>query len=253
LRCELIRDVRVIRGLLLFGADSEKEAKMWKILKAEISYDKFKILFFYGFCIACLVTIWFGVKWERNIAPMTMLIMLISLLAIVYSGEIKRIAQKRDCLHVALPIPLRQIGLAHLMFPFLIWISIVLMFFLSYLIVRPYDTVWPTNPNILQLLTLNGLVISVCAVALLSRDLRKVFIKKPARLAILLFWILIYIAALLPFYIVTNSFGLFGENTPLQILLVNLSVSPVPFNIVGIVLSFISLEIFMRRKSYVGS
>jgi len=65
---------------------------MWRLLRTELNYDKNRILIIYVFCIICFITIWFGVKWERNRAPMTMLIMLVSTIMVDYSGEAKRIA-----------------------------------------------------------------------------------------------------------------------------------------------------------------
>ena len=65
-----------------------------------------------------------------------------------------------------------------------------------------------------------------------------------------IFWVLIYLVALLPFYIMTNSFDAFGENTPLQIYLNEMLGSPIGSNIIGLVLSGLSLIVFLRRKSY---
>ena len=72
---------------------------MWRLIKAELNYDKNRILVVFVFCVICFITIWFGVKWERNRAPMTMLIMLVSTIMASYFGEAQRIAQKRDRYH----------------------------------------------------------------------------------------------------------------------------------------------------------
>lgn len=225
---------------------------MWQVLHAELNNDRFRIALVYLFCIACFVTIWVGVKWERNRAPLTMLIMLVSTFIGSFGGEKQRHAHKRDRLHILLPLSLRRIGWVHLLYPFLIWISILLLFFTSYFVVQQISGHGLTKPSMPQLLTLNGLILTVNAVYLLYRDLRLTFTTKQQRFFIFLVWLMIYIAAFLPFYIVTNFFGWFGEHTPLQIFLNKLSVSPVGFNVLGLLLSVMSLVIFTRRKSYLA-
>jgi hypothetical protein len=64
---------------------------------------------------------------------------------------------------------------------------------------------------------------------------------------------LLFIGALLPFYIVTNFFGAFGENTRLQSFMSSLYESPSGFLLLGVGLSLTSLFVFMRRRSYVQS
>lgn len=104
---------------------------MWRILKAEIIYDKVRIIIFLALSFWFFAAIWFGVKWERNRAPMTLLIMLIFTLSAVYAEEKIRIMQKRDRLHALLPVSLWRIGISHLVYPVIILISIVLLFLFS--------------------------------------------------------------------------------------------------------------------------
>lgn len=223
---------------------------MWRLLKGEIRYDRLRIILVCLFCVACFVTIWYGVKWERNRAPLAMLMMLVSTIIIATFGEKNRFIQKRDRLHVSLPLSLTQIGAAHLIYPFLVWVSLVLLFYLTALLVQPFFAASLTKPTLPQLLSLNGLVMIVCAMYRLYHDLHLNFTNKQQRFMIFLFWFIVYIALLAPFYIVTNFFGLFGENTALQRMLMELSVSPAGFNILGGLLWGISLWFFKRRKSY---
>ncbi|MFQ5630701.1 MAG: hypothetical protein ACE5I1_18170 [bacterium] len=96
---------------------------MWRILKEELAYNKLLIFLMVAFCIACFVTIWFGVKWQRNRAPLTMLIMLVMTVVVGYSGVKNRIGQKRDRMYILLPLSLRQVGCTHLLYPLSIWLS----------------------------------------------------------------------------------------------------------------------------------
>jgi hypothetical protein len=229
---------------------SSKEAAMWRLLKGEINYDRLRIIPVYLFCVACFITIWYGVQWERNRAPLAMLILLVSTIIIVSFGEKNRIIQKRDRLHVSLPLSPAQIGAAHLIYPFLVWLSLALLFYLTGLLVQPFYAAPLTMPSLMQFLTLNGLVMIISAMYRLYRDLRMNFNSKQQRFLIFLFWFIVYIAALAPFYIVTNFFGLFGENTALQQILMELSASPAGFNILGGLLWGLSLWFFKRRNSY---
>ncbi len=68
------------------------------------------------------------------------------------------------------------------------------------------------------MLSLNGLILIVNSCYLLARDLRIAFDKKYNRSYVDFLGAHLSLA-LLPFYIMTNSFGAFGENTPLQIYL----------------------------------
>ena len=86
---------------------------MWRILKAEIINDKLRIVLVYIFSIIAFITIWYGVKWERNRAPLAMMMMVVATLILGFICEKKRIAQKRGRLFGVLPISTRQIGFFH--------------------------------------------------------------------------------------------------------------------------------------------
>jgi len=223
---------------------------MLRILKAEIITDKQRIVLVYIFSIISFITIWYGVKWERNRAPLAMMMMVVATLILGFICEKKRIAQKRGRLFGALPIANKQIGCFHLIYPFFAWLSIGILYFLIYIILQNFSAKILITPSWLQMLTLNGMILIVNSCYLLTRDLRIAFDKKYHRMFMSLFWVLIYLVALLPFYIMTNSFGAFGENTPLQIYLTEMSRSPIGMNVVGLILSGISWIVFLKRKSY---
>lgn len=223
---------------------------MWRILKAEIITDKQRIVLVYIFSIISFITIWYGVKWERNRAPLAMMMMVVATLILGFICEKKRIAQKRGRLFGILPISTRQIGVFHLIYPFFAWVSIGILYFLIYILLQNFSIKILTTPSWLQVLSLNGMILIVNACYLLTRDLRIAFDKKYHRMFMSIFWVLIYLVALLPFYIMTNSFGAFGENTPLQSYLHEMSNSPIGINVIGLVLSGFSLCVFLRRKSY---
>jgi len=226
---------------------------VWRLLKTEVSYDRLRIGLFLFFCTVAFLTIWLGVRWERNRVPMTMLMVLVLSLSAVYAGEKNRTTQKRDRLHVLFPVSLWQIGITHLLYPLSVLSIVYFLLFVSVLAARPFVNYSLTLPSLPHMLTLTGLVLIVNAVVLLYRDLRMTFIKKKQRFLIFVFWFIVYIGALLPFYVVTNFFGLFGENTPAQNFLTRLLESPTGFMAAGLLLSGLSLVIFVKRKSYADS
>jgi hypothetical protein len=226
---------------------------MWRILKAELNYDRLRIGLLLAFCLAAFITIWLGVRWERNRIPMIMLMVLVLSLTSVYAAEKVRTLQKRDRLHVLFPVSLWKIGMTYLLYPFCVLLIIYGLLFLSVRIARPFVDYQLAMPSLAHMLTLTGLLLIVNAVILLHRDLRMTFTKKHQRFVIFLFWFVVYFGALLPFYVVTNFFGLFGEDTRAQNSLTRLLESPNGFIAAGLVLSAISLVMFVKRKSYVDS
>jgi hypothetical protein len=226
---------------------------MWRLLKAEVSYDRLRIGLFLFFCMIAFLTIWLGVKWERNRVPMIMLMVLVLSLAAVYAGEKTRSIQKRDRLHVLFPVSLCKIGMTHLFYPVIVLLIMYFLLFVSVLAARPFVNYSLTMPSFSHMLTLTGLVLIVNAVILLHRDLRMIFSRKPQRLLIFVFWFVVYIGALLPFYVVTNFLGVFGENSPAQNILTRLLESFTGFMAAGLLLSALSLVVFIKRKSYVDS
>jgi hypothetical protein len=203
--------------------------------------------------MVAFLTIWLGVKWERNRVPMIMLMVLVLSLSAVYAGEKSRTIQKRDRLHVSFPVPLWQIGMTHLLYPFFVLSIVYFLLFMSVLTARPLVNYTLSMPSLAHMFTLTGLVLIVNAVILLHRDLRMTFTRKPQRFFIFVFWFVVYIGALLPFYVITNFLGVFGEDTPAQNLLTHLLESSTGFIAAGIILSVLSFVVFIKRKSYVDS
>jgi len=177
--------------------------------------------------------------------------MLVGAILMSFINEKTRLLQKRDIMYFTLPIASRKIGFVHLLVPFIYWVSILLVFYIASRAIQPFTKIILTTPSILQLLTLNGLILFVIAAYLLHRDLMAVFIKQSQKTIISIFWLISYIAVFLPFYIVTDFGGAFGENTPFQLLLLKLSISPIWINVLGFLLCGISYYTFSSRKSYV--
>lgn len=226
---------------------------MWHLIKAEMKYDRLRIGIYLFFCMAAFLTIWLGVKWERNRVPMIMLMVLVLSISAVYAGEKNRIIQRRDRLHASSPVSLWKVGMTHLLYPLFVLSFVYAALFLSVLLSRPLVSYDLAMPSLAHILTLTGLVLIVNGVILLQRDLRATFTRQPQRFLIFIFWFVVYTGALVPFYVVTDFFGLFGEDSPAQTFLTQLLELPAGFIAAGLLLSLASLLVFVKRKSYADS
>jgi len=226
---------------------------MWPLMIAELKYEKSKIIISALFCGICIVVIWYWVKWERNRAPMILLIMLISTIMAVLFTEQKQTLTKRGRLHLQLPITLRKIGFTHIIYPFLIWMIILAFYLVLYAVFQAGTEFRLTIPSVMQITTLTGLIFILNAGAMMQRDLKSIIHKKPYRIIRFLIWKLLFISLLSPFYVVTNFGGFFGEGTELQSFLMTLSESAVLSNSLAVIMSLVSLRIFSRRISYIDT
>jgi hypothetical protein len=226
---------------------------MWKLIKAELIHGWERILAFTFIYLIFIGTALTWVRWERNRVSSILLFMFLMPLAAAYGGEKWRSEQKRDRLEVLLPVSVVRIGLSHVIWPLCLFVIMVGLYCVVIFIV-PFlarDVVY--GPGVLQLLTVSGLILIVSASGLLYRELKVACIKNYQRFFLQLFWWFIYIGALLPFYIVMNFAGWFGENTPLQNAIASLGTRPHILLLPGVGLSLLSLYMFARRKSYVES
>ena len=103
-------------------------------------------------------------------------------------------------------------------------------------------------PSVPQLLTMNGIILMLNGFIFLTRSINRSGAKK--QLLIRLLWAVALISTLLPFYVVTNTFGIFGENTPAQQNLTRWLQSPLSVNALGVCLYCFEYFIFLKRKSF---
>jgi hypothetical protein len=235
-------------GLSFFG-----DYRMWKLIKAELEHGKERILTFTLVYLVFIVITLTWVRWERNRIGSLLLFLFLMPLVAAYGGEKWRSEQKRDRFHGLLPISPIQIGLSHLALPVCLLVLMTCLYFVVIVLVQSLTVNVKSGPTGLQILAVTGLVLIVSAAGLLQRDLRVSATKKYQRFLIHLFWWMVYLSALLPFYIVMNFFGWFGVNTQLQQAIAGLGTRPHLLLLPGIGLSLLSLYVFSKRRSYVES
>ena len=107
---------------------------MWRLLKAEMNYNKGGILisFLFGFSLFTIIWIWgkpefvlrdFGIAlWASSFSVVTF-------------REKMRLKEKRERYHSLLPIEISVAGLSHLVYPFIFWGLIFVMLFFAHCIV----------------------------------------------------------------------------------------------------------------------
>lgn len=226
---------------------------MWKLIEAELIHGKERILAFTLTYLTFIFITLTWVRWERNRVASVLLFLFLMPLVATYGGEKWRTQERRDRMQALLPVPLVRIGLSHLLLPLCLFVLMFCLYFVVFFSSRTISANGMTGPTPVQFLSVSGLTLIVNAIALLYRDLRVSATKKYQRFLIHLFWWVIYIGALLPFYIVMNFLGWFGESTSLQKAIVNLGTKPHILLLPGVGLSLLSLFVFTKRKSYTES
>lgn len=227
---------------------------MWQILKAELSYNSVKIISMYLFCSVCFVTIWIGVKFERNVIPLTMLIMVVPAITICLDSEGRRAKENRFVFLISRPLRLRSIELARLLVPVLLWMTVAMLYFAMHTVYQSIGQDARSSPSFGQIIFLNGVILILMSSYYINKDMRTLFTAKTPKVFIMILWIFLYIVMLSPPFILSNFSGLFGRNLSTQEFLLNVSVSPIAlviFNSMGLVLSMISIVVFRNRDSYI--
>lgn len=227
---------------------------MWQILKAELSYNRVKIISMYLFCAVCFVTIWIGVKFERNVVPLTMLIMVVPAMTICLDSEGRRAKENRFVFLISRPLGLRSIELARLLVPVLLWMTVAMLYLVMHIVYQSVGQDARSSPSFVQIILLNGVILTLMSLYYINKDLRTLLTAKTPKVFIMILWVVIYIVMLSPPFILSNFFGVFGRNLSTQKFLLNVSVSSIAlviFNSIGFVLSMISVIVFRNRSSYI--
>jgi hypothetical protein len=227
---------------------------MWQILKAELSYNRVKIILMYLFCAVCFITIWIGVKYERNVVPLTMLIMVVPAITICLDSEAKRSKENRFAFLISKPMRVQSIDLSRLLIPVVLWMTVMILYLVMYGFHQSISHNVRKSPSIIQIIFLNGVILTIVSLYYINKDLRTFFIARTPKVFIMIFWVVMYIAILSPPFILSDFLGLFGQNLSIQEFLLNVSESPnalLIFNLIGVVCSIISTIVFKYRSSYI--
>jgi hypothetical protein len=229
---------------------------MWRLLKAEIAYNKNFLIVAY--CIA-VPTLIFSFIWEGGIyqngnfnSPIIVIfhqmIFMTVLFPIILGVTLDRRKSKRVVFHARLIHPVRYLGIIYLSLPLLFWFSIVFFFWMIYPIVHSGNI---ESPLIWQTLSITGLMF-VLASGPLFYDLNHCLKRKAVKSILNFLGPFLYVVLILFYY--AAIIPLVGNFSPINTLMLKFSSSPlgsILFFCTGSILAALGVVIVGRRKSYV--
>jgi len=184
--------------------------------------------------------------------PMMALIFLVTTLTAGYIHVASIVQSKRMRLFLCLPVPSKSVGEMRFLYPLFMWMSLLVMFWMMHTLFTLF-TPKLYVPSGANLLYINGLILITYSLYLIYVDALHIYRNRVLAFAGGFLWFFVFIAALMPFYIIVNFAGAFGTNTPLQCELQNImndvSVG-VSLNVVGYVIYRVSYYLFPARKTF---
>jgi len=210
---------------------------MWKLLKADLNYNKGGLCFLFGIAIILffISVIWKVIDLYVFTGIMTMIFWVI--MAMIGAEEDK---EKREHMQSLLPIPLKQFGVARLLFVILNQAFMFIIWTLLFFITQPVDM----GPVFRDMLSLNALVLIVINVFVIFHDLKytacKVcrFIFLGGVFGLLILFGYLHFRGVMRYPL---NFGPAAYKSLIEVII---------FNIVCLGLFFGDFQIFIRRKSF---
>jgi len=216
---------------------------MWKMIKADIAYDRILFIFLYSLVFLAVATNAIFGKLEEALATL----MFFSVVVIGITAGIEEMKTKRIRFFAGLPMPVRQLGI--LRYPVFVayWVSLMILIWLSSLISRNgqigLDYLW-------WVLTRTGSVFIWIACMNLSQDFT--FIYRTKSLGYIIKW------TVLLFGVFGGPFVYFVTNTRYQSDLIFFFVSDIFQNHTGALALFLlslglmvlSVLVYERRRTY---
>ena len=238
---------------------------MWKILIAEIKHNRIITLIAYVYAVWFILFLFYLSisHWEASV-PIVMLALLVTPMLAGYAGDF-RTKQKRDRLHIVLPISANQLGIVRLIYPLLVWLSVLIIYTIAMRLLSGMGSI-EFSQNITrlrsnaisfgQLLSLNGWILIINALYLILLDFRAISTDKDKQQLLVLLKNTLPFLAMMPFIIWLFATILFRDQMSVANFLgnsMNSLVSIIGFNLLGLLFSFLSVRVFTHRSSYVNS
>lgn len=238
---------------------------MWKILIAEIKHNRIITLIAYVYAVCMILFLFYlSISHLEASVPIIMLVLLATPMLAGYAGDF-RTKQKRDRLHIVLPISANQLGIVRLIYPLVIWLTVLMIYLITMLLLSERISVeFPqsitrlrSNPiSFEQLLSLNGWILIINAWYIIFVDFQVTSTNKTKQQLLLLLKNTLPFLAMLPFIIWLFIANHFRDQMSIADFLgdsMNSLVSIIGLNLCGLALSILSVRIFMHRSSYLNS
>lgn len=227
---------------------------MWNILKADLMNNKLILIIPCGVVLfGMIINVVLGWQNVDLDVPGVRSLMTTAIIVLVIFNFIKYIQEKRVRLISALPLSIKKIALARLLYILIIWTSYLILYWISTSTARPYrfDIIfWDT-------LSVTGFILIANAFPYFFRDLNFCFKEKYKAVIIsILLVLMFFIGYLLIFIFGVNEYSwkIFLPLLPLRKLLINfstVSTGAIVFILIGLGFSALNVLTFERRKSYI--
>jgi hypothetical protein len=227
---------------------------MWKILKAQLNYNKLVLIGCFLFSLAVIVP--FTIQDWQDIDksyPALRAVFFAMTMIVFFSSFVRNVKEKRDRFFNKLPVNVWQLGLTRLTFILLFWICLMVFVGIAF-IIRPsiFD-----GKILLDLLSQTGFIFSLIGIVFILKDIPYVFIFKKLKLVIgvLNFIVILGCYLLFMLFIVTkNAMEISPSLIPLKDgfnQFITSIAGSVIFMLLGMAVCFLSLNVFSWRKTFI--
>jgi len=232
---------------------------MWKILKAEFSYNKYWLVLSYTVFVLFYPLFFVSSVFENgtwNLKPfhIPMMMVVASTLSTILMLKGKSM-EKRDCFHIRLPVSSKDIGLSRVLYAVCVWISLVILFWIPLVLIKPdlLDRI-----AYLNLFYMNAIFLMFNAAWLIYIDFfhnimrkqkilgfyNKELLNAVYQIMITIIWVFLF--SMPAGYI----FGIFEKQRgDLCEIFLDLPVIII-LNLIGLGLTYLNVALFIRRRSF---
>lgn len=226
---------------------------MWKILKAQIQYNKIVLIISYLIFLSVYVS--FVVQgWQEldNSFPALRAVLMAMTAMLLLFSIIKLYREKRDRFHHILMLSIWKLGISRVLPIIAFWFSLLSLVLFAF-VLRPstFDLkiLW-------DLLSLTGFVLVMNAAPYIYRDLSLCFHDKSKKNVLVILYVLMILAGYLMFMLFVISAESISLSSDLVLVKKNFSsfintfIGALIFIFCGIIFTGMSLYIFSKRKTY---
>lgn len=235
---------------------------MWRILIAEFKYNKYWlaanyilfILFFVLYIALSITSLLEGRTWDIKPMHIPMMMVVTSIIStlIILTGKT---AGKRDNFHMRLPVSARAIGAVRVLFAVFVWISLVILFWIPLILIKP-DLL--NRIAHLNLFYMNGIFLMFNAAWIIHIDFHKNIFTRHKILGFcdkeLISVIFIAMIVITWFFLFSMPSGyVFGIFEPQRKAICGFFLSmPVitVLNLAGLAMTYLSVIVFVRRRTF---
>ena len=212
---------------------------MWKLLKADLNYNKGGLCFLFGIAIILfpMAAIWKVIDLYVFMGVMTMLFWII--MAMIGAEEDKEQRERKQSL---LPIPLKQFGIVRQLFVIFNQAFMFILWILLLFIVQPVDM----GPVFRDMLSMNALILIVISVFVIFHDL------KYSACKICRFLFLVGVFGVLALFGYLHFLGIMRYPLNFGPVAYKSLIETIIFIIVCLGLIVWNFNIFIRRRSYLN-